>query len=524
MKLKLIWRQLLLVLLVLFGLSYVKAQVAQAAASGITGSANYTSIPGGSRLKAYDGYTLGQYVQFSKVTANNIQNNRLTRYTTQIKVTIDSDYPGIAFKNSTYEMGQAHLDVLDAQGNSLLSSTSTAAKIVNKVAIFPTTTQTLNVNLDKLGTGALQAPIYVGVTFTPKTSTITGDPMSMAYGFGSFDKETTATDAMKDVTIDEPVQINDQKITGTADPGIRVSTVLDGKVIDTTADSAGKYTLTLGNTLALLGSPDKVTVVEGNDMGDTKSAEATVHKSMPILSSTSTSVSLTPALLETLSSDDDVLAWLVKEAGITVQDSASQVIDTNAKYSSTDSNLAQKLTDLASGGSTTIDVGATSNGVKSLNNLSIKVTKTAGELKFMTVSDVLSYGSLTVPSTTTLFAPVSVPDVEISDTRTADSPWHITATAGTLTDGAGHNFSGQLMYVDSNGQSQSLAAASTVASGTRAKGVTTVKTTAGWENQTDKPSGIGKPGIYLQAKPNIYTGGNQASYSGDINWQLVAAP
>jgi len=523
MKFKLIWRQLLLVLLVLFGLSYAKTQVAQAAASGVTGSANYGSIDGGIRLKAYDGYTLGQYVQFSKVTANNIQDNRLTRYTTQITVTLNSSNTTIFLKQAA--LGQAYLDVLDAQGTTLLTSSSAAAKISGNTATFSPTTQTLKVNLSNLGTAALEAPIYVGVTFAPKLSTITGvDTMWMGYGFGEFKKETTATDAMKDVTIDEPVQINDQKITGTAEPGIRVSTVLQGKVIETTADSAGKYTLTLDNPLALSGSPDTVTVVEGNDMGDTKSATATVHKSMPILKSTSDSVSLTPALLETLSSDDDVLAWLVDEAGITVQDSVSQAIDTNAKYSSTDSDLAQKLTDLASGDSTTIDVGATSNGVKSLNNLSIKVTKTAGELKFTTVSDALSYGSLTVPSTTTLFAPVSAPDIQISDTRTAGSPWHITATAGTLTDGAGHNFSGQLMYVDSNGQSQSLAAASTVASGTRAKGVTTVKTTAGWENQTDKPSGIGKPGIYLQAKPNIYTGGGRASYSGDIDWQLVAAP
>jgi len=521
---QLIWRRLVLLLAILLGVVWGHAQVATAAASGTTGSANYDSIDGGIRLKAYDGYTLSQYVKFSKVTANNIQDNRLTRYTTQITVTMSADHTAIGGKG--FELNKACLDVLDAQGNSLLASPTTAAKVSGMTATFSPITQTLKVDLSKLGTAGLQAPIYVGVTFTPKYSSITGDEMRMAYGFGVFNKDETATNTMKDVTIDKPVQINDQKITGTADPGARVSTELNGKTIETTAGTDGKYTLSLGFPLSLMGKPDSVTVYEGNDMGDTKSATADVLKSVPVISATSKELTITPADAESLSSDADVLAWIVKQAGLKVQDSVSQAVDDNPTYSSTDSDLAQKLTALASGDSTTIDVGTTSNGVKAPTDLSIKITKGAGELKFTTVSDKLSYGDLQVPNTTTLFAPTSAPDVEISDTRMAGSPWRVVASADVPVDtvDAKHALSGQLMYVDASGQAKSLATSQTVATGTRAKGGDKVKVTDGWETQAEKPSGIGKPGIYLQAKPNIYTGSGEASYSGTVTWGLVDAP
>ncbi|MFD1421470.1 hypothetical protein [Lactiplantibacillus songbeiensis] len=521
---QLIWRRLILLLAILLGVVWGHAQVATAAASGTTGTANFTPSPTGTRLKAYDGYTVGPYLGISKVTANNVQNNRLTRYTTQITVTLSSGANQMG--GSNYDLGQAHLDVLDAQGNSLLSSTSTAAKISGMIATFTPTTQVLKVDLSKLGTADLKAPIFVGASFTPKNSTITGDPMWMAYGFGEFKKDDVTTNNMKDVTINEPVQINDQTITGTADPGARVSVSLNGKSFEATADTDGKYTLSLGLPLSLLGNPDSITVYEGNDMGDTKTATAKVLKSVPVLDATSKELTITPADAENLSSDDDVLKWIVDKAGIEVKDSSTAVTDDKATYSSTDSDLAQKLTALASGDSTTIDVGATSNGVKAPTDLSIKITKGAGELKFTTVSDKLSYGDLQVPNTTTLFAPTSAPDVEISDTRMAGSPWRVTASADIPVDTADakHTLSGQLMYVDASGQAKSLATSQTVATGTRAKGGDKVNVTDGWETQADKPSGVGKTGIYLQAKPNIYTGSGAASYSGTVTWGLIDAP
>jgi len=370
------------------------------------------------------------------------------------------------------------------------------------------------------------APIYVGVTFSPKTSSIEGNPMTMSYGFGEFPADNAALAAMKDVTIDNPVKPSDQKITGTADPETTISTELDDQTATTDAD--GNYTLKLSKSIADLGNPDTIKVYEGNDMGDTKSAEATVRKSVPVLKADSESLTVTPAQLEGLTgkSDSDVLTWLAGQAGITVNDSVSGDVDSAAKYESTDTDLAQKLTGLATNASTTIDVGADSNGVKATTDLAIKVTKSAGELKFTTVSDSLSYGNLKVPNATTFFAPTASPEIEISDTRVADSPWRVTATADTLVDtsDASRQLSGQLMYVNSDGQAESLAEAQTVASGTRATGVTTVKAVDGWETQADQPSGVGKTGIYLQAKPNIYTGGGQTDYSGNITWQLVDAP
>jgi len=523
---QLIWRRLVLLLAILLGVVWGHAQVASAAASGVNGSANYGTVNEGRgiRLKSYDNYTLGQYLSFSKVTANNIQDDRITRYTTEITVTMSSG--GNAIAGSNYDLGQAYLDVLDAQGNSLLSKPTTNAKISGAVATFSQMTQTLNVNLNKLGTASLQAPIYVGVSFKPKYTTATGDDARLACGFGEFKKDDTAINTMKDITINDPVQINDQKISGTADPSSRVSTELNGQSFETTADADGNYMLDLTKTLATLGSPDSITVYEGNDMGDTKTATAKVLKSVPVLDATSKELTITPADAENLSSDADVLNWIVEQAGITVQDSVSQAVDGKATYSSTDSDLAQKLTALASGDSTTIDVGATSNGVKAPTDLSIKITKGAGELKFTTVSDKLSYGDLQVPNTTTLFAPTSAPDVEISDTRMAGSSWRVTASADVPVDTADakHALSGQLMYVDASGQAKSLATSQTVATGTRAKGGDKVNVTDGWETQTDKPSGIGKPGIYLQAKPNIYTGSGEASYSGTVTWGLVDAP
>jgi len=519
MTYKLIWRRLALLLVILLGVSWGYTQTVSAAGSGTSGAATYKTVTG-DRLLAEDGYAISNYIAFSTVTANNIQSNRLTKYTDKIYVNVDSDYKVLQAKGFTFS--KAYLDVVDSSGKSLMTSKPVQASISGTSATFSTSKQTLSVDLSKLGTQDLQLPIYVGVTFSSTTPNPDGSTRWMAYGFGKFEQDETTLNNMKDITIDQPVKLYDTKITGTAEPGAAISATLNGNAVTTTADADGKYTLT--PTLPLMSS-GQITVYESNDMGDTKSASTDLQMSVPVISAGSKDLTITPSKLETLTSDAEVIDWISNEAKLKVQDSMTANVDLDAAYSSTDSDLVKKLTDLASGDSTTIDIGATSKGVKAPDDVKITITKSAGELKFTTVSDKLSYGSLQVPNTTTLFAPTSAPDVEISDTRATGSAWRVTASAAPLATADGtHKLSGQLMYVNATGQAQSLATSQTVASGTRTKGEDSINVTNGWETQSDQPSGIGKAGIYLQAKPSIYTGNGTTSYSGTVTWALTDAP
>ncbi|KRO27996.1 Ig-like domain-containing protein [Lactiplantibacillus fabifermentans] len=518
------WRRRLVVsLIILLGLVSWDTVSAQAAASGTTGSASYTNTSG-TRLIGFTGYTLSNYIQFSAVSANNVENNRVTKYTTEIYATVDSSYKVLNTSNFTFS--KAYLDVFDPNGKSLLTGTPTYATVSGSKVTFPTTKQTLKVDLSKLGTKALQLPIYVGVSFTPTVTNTDGSAMWFAYGFGKFSGDATVQNALADVT---QVNASDQQLTGTAEPNSTVSVTLTVDGADQTFTAVtgadGKYTIALGKPLTQLGNPSNVTVTESNDMGDTKSATASVNQSYPVLSATNSTLTLTPDDLTDLTnaSDATVIAWIVKQAGIVAKDSTTNAIDSDATFNSTTSGLADKLAALADGASLSVPIGATSNGTAAPTPLTITITKDNGTLKFTSVSDTLDYGSLQVPSKTTLFAPASAVAVTIADTRAAGSPWTVTATASVLTanDGSQKQLNGQLMYVDSTGAAQSLTSAVPVASGTRSKGVNSVNVTNDWATQSNTAA---KTGIYLQAQPNIYTGANGTTYKGTVDWSLEDTP
>ncbi|POD89049.1 hypothetical protein S101258_00221 [Lactiplantibacillus plantarum subsp. plantarum] len=114
-----------------------------------------------------------------------------------------------------------------------------------------------------------------------------------------------------------------------------------------------------------------------------------------------------PGDLDSLTSDSAVVAWLVKQAGIvaTNPDSATDTIT----YATQETGLASKLSALAVGGSTTINVyGKGSSGLQSDAKTITTVTMRDGTLSLGTPPASLTFGSLTIPFKETLYQPTSI--------------------------------------------------------------------------------------------------------------------
>ncbi|ERK43307.1 hypothetical protein HMPREF0495_01582, partial [Levilactobacillus brevis ATCC 14869 = DSM 20054] len=138
-------------------------------------------------------------------------------------------------------------------------------------------------------------------------------------------------------------------------------------------------------------------------------------------------------------------------------------------------------------------------------------TVTAGALGFQSVSDTLNFDETLTGSTETI-APVSQPDVSVSDTRGGQNSWTVKAA---LT-GMSTNFPGTLIYQPGDGSSVSLNnQAATIDTGKAASSATDVS-----DDWSQTWTGASSKGLFLKV-PGSSTSGN---YNGQINWELDDTP
>lgn len=471
-------------------------------------AATMTDVTSTSMFKKTYGNALGpgyavNYPSLDAVTANNTSNGRITTSTTQIAVTFSGT---VTPKSTTFNFNSLYFDIMTGNGTSipgtsvLTSTPANLARSTSTVNLGNSTTQTLNVDLKNLKD---DLPLYVGFRFVPSTDS--GN--SYTYQFAYFSTDATAAAALKP-TITGNLTDKDTVIKGTGtNVGDTISSSVNG--VTTTVGSDKTYTLDLGTALTGL---DKVTVYESNATGDTGSVDGAVTSKSLNIASDKTTADTYPDDLAGLSSDSDVIAWLVKNAGITSTYSDSSSTD-GVTYASDTTGLAATLKGLGDGATMSIPVYAKdSSGLKS-DPLTITVTNHAGVLKFGTISSDIGFGSLEIPTSETIFQPTSAWNVNVSDTRTAGSNWSVYATATPLTSTtvSTRTLAGNLVYQDGSNKTVLTNASTLIASGTKVAGTTDTAITSDWS--TTK-------GIMLDVKPSVYAD----SYQGSVDWSLQDTP
>lgn len=508
------------------------------------------------------------YPNLIDVSANGVVDGRITKNTTTITITYEDS---AVTKSGVYD--KFHADVMALEDgkavslatNSLSSwavtktgtSSGTATAPKNTPTIFnmfnsdpiPTT---INVDLSKLGSKP-KLPIYVGFSYTGYSSQHPSTLVQDYYGEIALSGDNDTVSKMKDITIndsnDKPtttVSPTDTVVKGTGEP--EATATLSGVSGDdgkysATIDSEGNYSIDLGgSSLKDLGNPSTITVTESNQFGDTKSATADVKDSVALTTTAAnSSVAVDPDTLAsniTGKSDADILAWLSGQsaAGLTTTKEGSTTALTDADgltYTADTTDLASKIATATAADPLTINVSASdSAGDKTTATTPIKIYPTDGTFKFNSLSD-FAFGTLPVPAQETLFAPTNTPSILIDDTQTVGKDWYVTANATKMTDSANNDLNGNMVYVDADGAKHNLTNTTTlVGQGQRESGKTTAEVADGWANAgatvaaskfTDgAATGVTK-GVYLDAQPNIYTGGvaDGNKYTGSIQWTLT---
>lgn len=337
------------------------------------------------------------------------------------------------------------------------------------------------------------------------------------------------------------IKSSDSVISGTGMPGMAVKMIInetDGstQTYNDTINTDGKYSFDLGGKIDDVLGPKAsgVSVYQTNDMGDFQQAGADIVKILT-LHAASPTLSLYPDGLDDNikgKSDAEVLAWLTKEAGITVTQGTQSIANSDITFSAEETDLATKLAALQNGESMTIDVNGLLTSTASVKTptetedaLPITVTKSDGQLKFGTMSG-LNFGSVPVPSKETLIAPVDQPNIQIDDSQAANTNWYVTAKASDFTsqDGANRTLNGHLVYVDADGNQEPMSSIVQVASGKRDRSTTYPQNiAAGWATAKSDTSKTPE-GIYLDAMPNVYSGSASTAYQGTVTWYLGNVP
>ncbi|MGX6427576.1 hypothetical protein [Levilactobacillus yonginensis] len=469
------------------------------------------------------------------LAADGVTNGRVTTKTKKIFMRFSDTLSARGFS-----FGKVYVDLMDKNGKSI--NTAPVKDVLNgssasSYSFSASTWYEIDVNLTNLKD---LLPIYVGFRYTiPYMNDI-----NPSYYRGTFQVDKTVQQNMAPVTIKQTAGFADDKtpqvlssddtITGTSGANMNISlpiTASDGtiKTFTTTSDSNGNFSIPLGTSLKNLGDPDGVTVTESNEFGDEKTGKANVLKSTPlVISATNKSITALPDDLTAMGSDSDsVSKWLEDKAGLTTAKTDGTAVTSadGLKYSVDNAGLASSLASLSNGGTTTVNVSATDTaGDTTTSPLEITVAKSDGLLSFGAISDTMSFGSLAVPTKETLFAPSKVA-VNVNDTRAAGSTWSVSANATPLkTSDGNHVLNGDMVYVDNNSVKHSLTNQDVVVgSGTREAKQNSVDMTDGWP-VTGKDITSTPAGIYLDAKPNIYSGSSATSYSGQILWTLSNAP
>ncbi|WP_258115765.1 hypothetical protein [Levilactobacillus yiduensis] len=480
------------------------------------------------------------------VYANGVDNGRITNKTTKFFVKFTSGNDALMFKNQGDYFVKVYPDITDQTGNSLVTNSVAGWGLAygdkpTSVRSYPSGWTELDVDLSGLGS-TLSLPLYLGFSYDYDGI---DSPGTAEYYTIKLVGDSSVTDNWQKVTIDGngTVSSTATKVTGTAEPGLKVA--LSGVDGSLTADVGldGKYTFDLGtHSLKDLNAASSIKVTEYNNFGDSKSATADVKDSVPLTTTAaSSSVAVDPDTLSgniTGKSDAEILAWLSGQsaAGLTTTKEGSTTALTDADgltYTADATDLASKIATATAANPLTINVSASdSAGDKTTATTPIKIYTTDGTFKFNSLSD-FAFGTLPVPAQETLFAPTNTPSILIDDTQTVGKDWYVTANATKMTDSASNELNGDMVYVDADGAKHNLTNTTTlVGQGQRESGKTTAEVADGWANAgatvaaskfTDGvATGVTK-GIYLDAHPNIYTGGvaDGNAYTGAINWTLT---
>lgn len=545
MKLKQILRQLGL-LLAFVGLGIMmNTNLAQANPSGVDADATLLSgntfntgreaanIVPNSTGSDYAGM---QYYpdQPSGVYANGVSNGRITNKTTKFFVKFtQSDSGAMTLKDTThYYFVKAYPDISNGSGNSVVTNSVTGWGLAygsrpTSVRSYPSGWTELDVDMSGLG-NTFSLPLYLGFSYEYAGS----ETGTEKYYTITLDSDSSVTKTWQDVTIDGngTVSSNATQVTGTAEPGLTVALAgADGSHTATVGED-GKYTIDLGSqSLKDLNAKSTIKVTEYNEYGDNKSATANVVDTVPLTISPATaSLTINPddwAAHVAGKSSTEIAEWLAGQTNLQVTKQGGTTPLTAADDGlafSTDTDLST----LTAGGTQTVDLNATdSNGDKSTTPAAVSVTRGLGKLQFGDLTD-LAFGAgatLAVPAQSTLFAPGAY-QINISDSRATGSPWYLSAKASSMTDSSGHTLSGDVVYEDGSGNETKLDAGNAVpvASGTRSGDSTDVA--KNWVHDGNAYTSSEPAGIYLDAKPNIYTGSTANAYSGTIMWYLNDVP
>ncbi|HIW71145.1 MAG TPA: hypothetical protein H9875_00830 [Candidatus Levilactobacillus faecigallinarum] len=484
--------------------------------------------------------TLPAQVPTVTVAANNLSsNNRITYKTTKIYL-IFSGTIAMATTGTT-TMTSVVPTVFNNKGEEQATKTPSdlAPSSTKSIRFSNTTVYEVDVNFTSLEDFRLNMPLYYGLAVKSSNGT-----KANMLGLGESLLDNTinntwlangpftlnATYSGKPTVYGtSALRADDTSVSGKLGyPGLHVWLPLtdsDGtlRVYTSTIAEDGTFTIEVGKELGLLTAKKNITVFEGNDMGDETFVGGSL---MPVLKITATNpdLSVYPDSLSdniTGKSDEQVLAWIVQEAGVSVTRLGTTVDNADVTYSVDKTNLANALSGLGDGESLSLEINAKDNtgAITDGGGQTITITKHDGTLSFGTIND-LNFGSQVIPAQTTMFSPVD-PGVTIDDTRAAGSAWYVTANASPLTDGNGHAVSGGLVYVGTNGTKQPMTnQAVQVASGTRAKGVNSVDAASGWSKSDSQK----QTGIYLDANANTYTGEQSTNYTGTVTWTLSNTP
>jgi hypothetical protein len=458
----------------------------------VKSNAAFQVTPNGNVVGSNVDEGLSTYPSVSAITANYADNGRITKQTTKMTVTMSGT---IGLRSSKSTITKAYYDIMTKPasdsftGTTLMTTTPASLGSGNSFSISSSKqTQTLAVNFQNIKTAL---PIYVGFR-------ITVNGQEGTYQVGKFSAQTLSP------KITGTLYSTDTVIKGTGTPGNTISSNVNG--VTTTVGSDGTYTLNLGTAL---GSLSSVTVTEVDEVtGDNGTATATVTPKKLNITSSKTAVDVYPGDLDSLTSDSAVVAWLVKQAGIvaTNPDSATDTIT----YAAQETGLASKLSALAVGGSTTINVyGKGSSGLQS-DAKTITVTMRDGTLSLGTPPASLTFGSLTIPFKETLYQPTSSWNIVVNDTRKTGSTWYLRATA-TAMKSATRTLSGNLIYLNGSTKQVLANTSVTVASGSKVAGKTATTATSDWS---------ASKGILLDVQPSVQVD----SYSGSVNWTLQDTP
>jgi len=457
----------------------------------VTGTGGTFSKVTGNIIFGNSGYGLSSYPYLESVTANNTKNNRITTATTKVTINF-SDVITTKKGNIT----NLYYDLMTADGKSVQPNPPTSYVVngTNSKDLGNGVSQTLTVDLSNLRN---VFPLYVGFRY------ISADG-EVAYKFGQFTGDNALAASMKP-TISDSLKSSDTVIKGTGtNVGDTISSNVNG--VTTVVGSDKTYTLNLGQTLS---GTSTATITESNEFGDSGSVDGAVtSKSLNIASNTTTADTY-PDDLSGLSSDSDVIAWLVKTTGITSSYSDSSSTD-GVTYASDTTGLAASLKALADGATMTIPVYAKDDSGLKSEPMTITVTNHAGVLQFGTISSDIGFGSLEIPTTETVFQPTAAWNVNVSDTRAAGSNWSVYATATPLKS-ATHTLAGNLIYKDGSTQTVLTNSSTLIDSGTKVAGTTNTQITSDWS---------ATKGIMLDVQPSVYAD----SYSGSVDWSLQNTP